>query len=223
MNKLGICIPSYESWMADFGCSLVYMFMKLKKSSGIDSVMFNNSRGGSGVAELRYDLIKWSLECNCTHILFIDADMVFPPWLAERLISHDVDIVAVNQPLRNFPLTQTASIGDENNIEGVGIEGDELIQADRIPFGIVMFKADIFRKLEQPWFLTPYIEGKYMTEDYYFSNKIKNSGLKIMVDPFLSRCIGHAGKHVFSYAHIDNGPVPANDFCHALWDSTYAI
>src|SRR3990167_4621366 len=46
-------------------------------------------------------------QMNCTHLLFVDSDMVFPTDAAQKLLEHDKDIIGVNYNMRQFPLKST--------------------------------------------------------------------------------------------------------------------
>jgi hypothetical protein len=215
---LGLCIPSHDQWAAGFGCSLFHMAMALKRASGVHRVVFNNQQGSS-YADVATDLVRWSLDAHCTHLLFLNADTVFPPWMAQRLLSHQVDVVAVDTPRRIFPVEQTACVNTPNGRKGIpSLVGDSLIEADRIGFGIVLIRAEVFRAVPEPWFLVTYDAGVYTSEDYYFSDKIRAAGFKIMVDPLATRWTGRQARHLFSYAQKDDGqPVSGAEFCPLVW------
>jgi len=58
---------------------------------------------GASIAKNRNIIIRLAMQSNCTHILFLDDDMVFDTDLIVRLISHDVDVVTAHCLIRYPP------------------------------------------------------------------------------------------------------------------------
>ena len=55
---------------------------------------------GSEVAMQRQQLVDQALDTSCTHIMWIDSDMKFPPDTLQILLSYKKDIVAGNYSTR---------------------------------------------------------------------------------------------------------------------------
>jgi len=95
------------------------------------------------IAELRNMFLTiWADRLtDCTHILFVDSDMGFPPELVLDMLMHDEPIVGSVYPQRQLPTTWAGSgtgepmaerRGDFMRVEGVGM-GCCLIRRDAIP------------------------------------------------------------------------------------------
>ena len=152
-------------------------------------IMRSKNRG-SLVANARCILAERAVELDAKHLLFIDADMVFPPDGLCRLLKHDVDIVSGMYFKKSYPFNPVAGMRDENgkmltisewgeglvdNIEGTGA-------------GFLLIKTDVFRALEKPWFwhpVDPLNQQQQHGEDYGFCQKALEAGHKIHLDTSL--------------------------------------
>ena len=69
---------------------------------------------GSDVVFARNHLAGGALRDNCTHLLFIDSDMMFPPNLVTRMIQADKDVIGLIYPRRKIDLAKIVEIGRAN-------------------------------------------------------------------------------------------------------------
>ena len=67
----------------------------------------------------------------------------------------------------------------------------------------MLIKADVFKKMSEPWFETPWRTDArgYIGEDVFFCNKAKSIGYKIYIDHNVSKEIGHIGTFEFRHEH----------------------
>ena len=100
MNKLipCICIPSSGQVKAKFAVSLASMMCRIgsaRLKEGIEEQRVNvYLLEGSNIAENRLKLVKRAMEAGGTHVVFIDDDMSFPNDMLQRLLAHNLPIVA---------------------------------------------------------------------------------------------------------------------------------
>jgi hypothetical protein len=73
--NVAICVPVRDNVTAVFAYSLAMLQKKCGETGLSTSLHFNM---GSEVAMQRQQLVTEALETNCTHIMWIDADMQFP-------------------------------------------------------------------------------------------------------------------------------------------------
>lgn len=162
---------------------------------------------GYTTAEGRNYCVIQALKNECTHILFIDDDMIFPPDTLDILLKHKVDIVGVNSMSRALPLTTT--IGQ--------LKDGELWPHDKIPpyhkipttlfevfsvgMGVALVDMTVFDKIPKPWFKFEVHEnGKIMIgEDAWLCKQARENGMRVWCDPTLP--IGHIGD--YNYANYD--------------------
>jgi hypothetical protein len=165
---------------------------------------------GTLLPAMRTRLVYDALQHNCTHIMFIDSDMRFPPYLLGELLRHGEPIVGVNYIARRFPLRPTA-FTSLDPIEPLWTEPEStgLVSVASIGFGAVLIDLDIFRYMPQPWFNVEWVEkllgerktGTFQGEDVYFCAKCVNAGVNVLVDQALSQHIQHEGSWEYSHDH----------------------
>ena len=169
-------------------------------SAKLYDLHFEMATEGYTIAENRNSLAAKACQNDCSHLLMIDDDMVFPEYTLESLMRHDKDIVAINYHPRQF--------GDGYMVwvkgEMAGARTPEsrlprtLFECDGVGFGSVLIKTELFRKIERPWFgWQMYDTGMVKEgEDFYFCRKAREAGYTIWCDPTI-KPIFHIGKHLF--------------------------
>ncbi len=137
-------------------------------------------------------LVQEAIKKGGTHILFVDADMVFPAYTITQLLSRDKDIIGVRYNKRKFPLEQLA----QPLLEGFTNE-NEPYQVKSMGFGVVLIKLSVFEKLAQPYFNFGRDSGGKLVlgEDVWFINTARDAGIYSWVDPSLK--IGHSGEYIY--------------------------
>ena len=159
---------------------------------------------GGYIAENKAKITEIALNCLCSHILFIDHDMKFPPETLPKLLAHDKDIVGGMYYYRYLPLTPMLKYFKENgewtaDIKESAIEKipSELFEVAATGGGMLLVKTSVFANLEKPYFpMEQDEEGqRSMTEDSGFYLKAQAKGYKVWVDPNLN--IKHIGEYEF--------------------------
>jgi cellulose synthase/poly-beta-1,6-N-acetylglucosamine synthase-like glycosyltransferase len=165
---------------------------------------------GTLIFDQRNKLVQTSLEAKCDYIVFIDADMRFPKDTIMRLLRHQKDIIGVNATTRTEPVIPTAknlTINDDGSCTWLPIYSnslDGISKADGIGCGVMMIKASVFAKLEEPYFYFEQLpNNKILGEDIYFCIKAKDAGVDTWVDHDLSMDIKHIGQYTYSWANIE--------------------
>lgn len=146
---------------------------------------------GTYLPNLRNGAVEAALSRRMSHILFIDSDMRFPPDVAQRLKTHNKEIVGANCRQR----TQNAwtAMKGGNFIGSGGRSGLERV--DSLGMGVTMINLELFARIPPPWFDMPYDEqaGKHMGEDVAFCRKVREAGVPIWADHDLSQEVKHMG------------------------------
>ena len=140
------------------------------------------------IAAVRNQLVEQALINNCTHILMMDTDQIYPADTITKLLSYNLPIVTAKVHRRYAPfdpLLLRGSLGRYHRVpdeEWEPVNG--LIEVDATGTGCVLFSAEVFRKLEFPWFKIIPGEGKRKSigEDVYMFSKAREAGYKIFVD-----------------------------------------
>ena len=211
--KIGICIPSRGDCVMQTAFDLATMCAYDAKNRIGNQALFTVN--GTFIFDQREKLAEVALDQGCTHLLWIDSDMRFPKDTIERLLFRNKDIVGVNAVTRQFPVKPTAKylLIDEKEktatwkqVVSKGKVGLEKVSS--VGFGVVMIRAEVFRKTPKPWFWFEQLPGeKVLGEDVYFCIKAADAGFDTYVDHDLSNKIGHVGLHTYSWDDYGSGDV----------------
>lgn len=168
---------------------------------------------GQSPARNRNLMIEQGLEHNCSHILFLDDDVAFPPDLLKKLLVHDKDIVTALYLMRNYP--HQPILFDYSNEKGEcawhNIHDEQgLIEIINCGLGACLIKIDVFRKMEKPWITLGELEKDHWCDDVSFFNRARAKGFKLYCD--LSIQVGH-------FVNTTVWPVYANGMWHVTYDT----
>jgi hypothetical protein len=204
MNYIAVCTPARDMVHTMYSYDLVNMVAYHTINTN-DAVSLKISQG-TLIANQRAELSLDAMAEGCTHILFIDSDMRFPQDMIERLLKHDLDIVATNCARRRMPTGPTAQLYKENGereLVWTMPESTGLQEVGSVGMGVMMIKREVFEALAEPWFETPWRMDKrgYIGEDVFFCQKAAAAGFKIWIDHDVSKEIGHIGTFEFKHDH----------------------
>ena len=203
MSRVAICIPCADEVKAGFAFDLARMVgasVANMPDADIRIFMEKNTLLPMG----RHRLVGAALECEADHILWLDSDMRFPKHTLYRLLAHKQPIVAANYVTRRMP-TQPVTFAGDHHGERVftepGVQGLEYVAAAGM--GCMLVDVDVFRKIPAPWFQVGWSPESmdYVGEDVYFSRKVRDAGLQILIDHGLSQEIGHLGEWEYRHEH----------------------
>ena len=158
---------------------------------------------GYTIAEGRNYCVHKALAEQCTHILFVDDDMTFPPDTLDRLLAHGNEIVGVYSYSRSLPLTPTIAFMNEDGThkphQSIAFfqKPDSLFEVFSIGMGVALIDLKIFDVIDKPWFSWNVHEnGKIlMGEDAWLCKQARAANFKIYCDPTLP--IGHIGDYSY--------------------------
>ena len=206
--KLGLGIPSGGTWQSYTGlcvASLVGHFERSTYEGGEKAieVLSVNAHLPQG----RQLVVQEAVKAACTHILWIDSDMMSPPDSAQRLLARGKAVVGCNYPRRSFPcIPTTYALGEfEGDSDGIVYSHDRagLERVKHVGTGLLLTDIEVFNAVEPPWFVfeqTGEWGMKTRGEDVYFCEKYaRETGLPVWVDHDLSREVSHVGDFVFTH------------------------
>lgn len=146
-------------------------------------------------------IVSKALELNCSHVLFIDDDMIFPPNALIKLLEHDKDIVcglAFQRKKPHMPcIFRNVEHDGEQQIYPMEVVKQGLFDIDACGSAFVLIKTEVFRALSEPWYvwgdksLGVYVNKGGLGEDIAFSLKAKRAGFDVFCDTDL--IITHIG------------------------------
>ena len=189
-EKIAILIPSMDTWHASFGMSLASMLMY----TDYDCHIVNARTSLLPVS--REGLLRSAIENEYTHALFLDTDMKFPDDTLDRLMGHELDIVACNSVTKTLPARPTARDLRNRAISStVGILEEVLT----VGLAVMLIRLEPFKRIQPPLFEIKYLDdvGTYQGEDLTFCDKVRGAGLKVYIDSALSEQVYHIGTFDF--------------------------
>ena len=210
--KIAVCTPYYSNVTADYALSLTEMVNWTVRDANI---VVNGERTvpyikvfmrhGSLLPRLRNELAREALSWGADFLLWIDSDHSFPEKSLFRLLSLNLEVVGVNQPMRTFPTGPTTKSLDGALVwttEDMAREG--LVQeVSSTGLAFCLVRSSTMQKLDMPFFATRFWgDGidQGLGEDAFFFNKIREAGIPVHVDHALSWEVKHAYSTMLSNA-----------------------
>lgn len=198
-KKVYVALATYANNIRrDTHQSLVAMYSAVYREMFPDVEFIEAGIGGDGVARARNGLAQdFILNSDCTHFLAIDVDIRFKPEHIRRLLDADKDIVgglyAAKQLNHRWIMTElpgvpfVASNGVQKAWEcGTGLK---LIKRKVFEDMITAFPEIAYlcdgrpgRPVMWDFFSMGVVDGRYLSEDYYFDYRARKIGYDIHVD-----------------------------------------
>ena len=215
MNKklrLVVCVPSTNSWEADFGMSMIMLMANFsQKIAGWDQQQLRvHNKKSSMLANSRQQMVTAALKQGATHLLFIDSDQTFPADLVPRLLAHEERVVACNVATKMLPPGPTAR--NKGGTHGVPIythpRSGGLEEVWRVGTGIMLIDMKVFKREPMktgPWFTGRWHEElqMYRGEDWAFCERLQEAGIPIFIDHDVSKEVGHVGKLTYGHDMVE--------------------
>ena len=172
--KLAIGIPlSWHYVPSDFFDSCMVL-----EKHGAEIIRCNSGP----IHAMRNTIAMRALEMDCTHLIYLDADMVYPPDTITKLLGHDKDIVGA-LTFRRWPDFEPLLFeGDPYKMTLIDPIPDGLVKVLATGTGCLMVKTSALEDIDYPWFEFDSHEGKPVGEDINFCYKAGMSGYEIFVD-----------------------------------------
>lgn len=141
------------------------------------------------IADMRNMTVETALSEGCSHLLFIDADMVVPPDCVERMLADmeelpEIGILGALCFIRYPPFHPTLYVGEKYKLMIERDYPEGVIPVTATGAAVLMVKCDVFRTMQPPWFrhdeLTP--ERTIIGEDIGFCYHAADAGFQCWVD-----------------------------------------
>lgn len=174
---VAIATPTRDTMSAGFVFDLVQL---VKHSTDTFFVVSQ----GTLLPNQRTQLVRSAISGHASHILFIDSDMRFPPDALERLLAYKHDVIGANCKHRQSD-KWTAGVSSK------GKKGTDVVKG--LGFGVTLIRTEVFLRMPEPWFATPFDGEKFVGEDVFFCHKAKEAGYKVWIDHDLSQEVKHTG------------------------------
>ena len=178
VKKLGIGIVTAGMMEARTACCLATAMMNTPVQQQLFLAI------GCYIHNNRDTCVRQALENDCSHLLFVDSDVMFAPDAITRLMKHaedGIDVVAARYNKKILPVQPTV----KEDIK-------ELSEVEFVPTGFLLVNMEVYKKIGKPCFS---FSNDAESEDYYFCIKAKEHGYKIYCDPTIE--IAHLGTAIF--------------------------
>jgi FkbM family methyltransferase len=193
-------------------CMRLQQEFLLKKIHGV----FQHHFGDSAVGRARNNLTRQFLQSDCTHLLFVDSDLVFGCDQIERMLTHDLPIVGGLYVKKQEGPPQFVING---TFEPSQPRPDHLMEVRYVGTGFIMVAREVFEKMievygEQISYRLDYDAGitewdfwtmgvykypdgnkRWLSEDWYFCQRALDLGYKVYVD--MAVLLKHSGYVTF--------------------------
>ena len=220
--KLFIATPAFGHQVTTNYANSLLKFVSTPHPTLAVSSAIHMQSGMALVTQARNNCVAYFLNSECTHFLFIDADIGFEPEAIYRLIEKDVPVCLTPYPVKgygkDYQLQFIVHFPDKDNVR---IDKGGFTEITAGPTGFMMIKREVFEKLaekyperktvnkqlvgnkvetmEKGWYTffetAQDPENGYLGEDIAFCRLWTNIGGKIYADT--QTPLTHFGSHAF--------------------------
>jgi len=183
---------------------MVGRFTQLFVASG-QAELITVTVDGTLLPQMRNSIAEEAIRMECTHVLWVDSDMMFPADSLERLLRHDVPVVGCNYSQRKRPAKPTAARIDETGTR-VWVYGDGghtgVEPVTFLGHGLCLVETAVYEALPKPWYMLGWSKERQTVigEDVFFCAAAARIGAPPHVDHDLSREVVHIGDHDYTMA-----------------------
>ena len=131
------------------------------------------STRGFNTSENRNYIATQACNKGCSHLFFVDDDMIFPPCTLEKLLLLDKDIIGC---VYNTKYEVQAPVVEYLNEKEEGI-----FKCGAIGTGCLLIKTEVFKKIPQIWFTYEWNDNGSirMSHDWLFCHKAREYGYEV--------------------------------------------
>lgn len=148
------------------------------------------STRGFNTSENRNWIATQAVNSGCDYLFFVDDDMILPPDTLDRLLAHNKEIVGGVYKTKYEVQADVCEYFDDERPQGV-------FKVKALGTGCLLIKAEVFRKLPQPWFKYEWNDNGSVrrSHDWIFCEDARNAGIDVWADNTLE--IKHIGKKTY--------------------------
>jgi hypothetical protein len=204
--KITLTMPCYGLMQPDTAFSLLGLYEKSRHL--LHDVKWKNLQY---IDQARNGLVHDVLEDGgATHMAGLDADMIWPPDLLERLLAHDKPIVGANYFCKMPPYDMVA--GDFSGPPGVTGVPKRLPlrelrtgrqRVDVLGMGATLIRTDVLRQMREHYGDERWFRSEETGEDHWFFWRCKQMGIPVWLD--YSLVCGHLVPQMVTEAHWKAG------------------
>lgn len=161
LSKILVSVPVDTTVPSHSYQNHLQFMMRLGKEDGKKYKLFLGVIEGCFTPIARERICEAAVKNEMDYVLMFDDDMILPMDLLDRLLSHNVDIVAPLAFMKRppyHPVIFSQRVGWERGkyfFETDTIQNypkGKLFKVDAVGFGAVLIRTSVLKKLPQPWF-----------------------------------------------------------------------
>ena len=180
---------------------------KLEKPEG--TIVYRSQN--ASVAKNRNIIIRLALQNHCTHILFLDDDMVFKPDLFNQLYAHNVDVVTAHCLIRYPPfksvLVDSINLNNDLVLHDLKPEEEGLIKIWASGLACTLINCKVFERFSE-YTSIGWLHHDELSEDISFYMRLHEVGFESYCD---LDC--HVGHHINSVIWPDGKITVGDTIC----------
>lgn len=209
--RVAIAIPAYDGWKAEMGFDALRLAICSAGHVDLTAAFIRGQDTSEARNHLVAQLKALPAEQAVDAILWIDADMMFPPDALLRLLAHRVPIVGADYRLRMPPFPRighwvnpespfAAYVPIPEDAPQTGLDDKMAV----LGFGLILTRMRVFEQpqWQRPWFVRSWNPAAaradnpsgFSTEDSVFCTMARAHGFKIHCDLDLSAEVAHIGQ-----------------------------
>ena len=150
--KLFIATPAFGHQVTTNYMNSVMRFVSTQHPRIQVSTAIHLQSGMALVTQARNNCVASFMKSDCTHFLFIDADIGFEPEAIFRLLEKDEEVVLTPYPVKGYgangSLQFIVHFPDPQNVK---IDNDGFIEITAGPTGFMLIKREVFEKLAKAY------------------------------------------------------------------------
>lgn len=192
MNKIYVAIPAFRYIEPDTRAS-IERAISTRKNWELGA--FKELLHQSMICRARNIFQKLFLDTNCTHLLFIDADIVLlTPNAIDTLVEAGKPIIAGVYVFKDYPHKLAIRfIKKKQDLRDL----PPMFNVRYASTGFMLIKREVFLTLNYPFPFRPYaVNGEYLSEDWSFCDRAAHSGFDIWVRQDIE--LGHLGLYPYT-------------------------
>lgn len=186
--NLAISVPTHVFVAPQMAQSLARMCLAIDFPAQVR--FFGNAVSTFG----RNALVRWAMEIEATHVLWIDTDSMFPADSADVLLESRIPFIGCNFALKDAT-GQSSAWGLSNKRLEPLPAGIEVVST--LGFGLTLTRMDVLEAVGEPWFKAKDNEKGGPADEERFCELASVAGFPPHVDHGLSARCGHVGLHPF--------------------------
>ena len=198
MVKIYIAIPAFRYIEPDTRAS-IERAISIRKNWELGA--FKELLHQSMICRARNIFAKLFLETNCTHLLFIDADMVLlTPNAIDMLVAANKEIIAGVYAFKDYPHKPAIRfLNKKDKLEFDKEPRSGIFEVKYASTGFMLIRREVFLTLNYLFPFRPYaVNGEYLSEDWAFCDRAAHSGFSIYVMGDKDLELGHLGLYPYT-------------------------